>query len=243
MRQYYVMETYAITNNGKILSVAGTPQNRNDRVLGLKLELDGALVPWKKIKREVDFKGIKRGYAVTYENKTKRQWLIEKPLSCVPFPIAGVTQVKGRWLLNQKRIPANLINLILNIAEQQEAFLKWLRCFDWIDGPFAEINFAGKNVALVFFPTMARLYLVSRKNNGWRTRQIGKTVKQVCSTTTEKKALCIITAEPISSLWSTFFGTEIKGYRIDIEQGKIATLPKQIVQLLVDKATISQAQN
>jgi hypothetical protein len=30
---------------------------------------------------------------------------------------------------------------------------------------------------------------------------------------------------------------------LDLEQGEIATLPKQIVQLLVDKATISQAQN
>jgi hypothetical protein len=237
------MENYAITNNGKILSAADAPQNRNNRVLGLKLKLDGVLIPWKKIKHEVDFRGIKRGYAVTYENETKRQWRVKKPLLHVSFPIAGVTQVKGRWLLNQKRIPAELINLILNIAEQQEAFFKWLRCFDWIDGPFAEINFAGKNVALVFFPTMARLYLVSRKNNGWRTRQIGKTVKQVCSTTTEKNVLCIITAEPPSNLGSTFFGTEIRGYRIDLEQGKIATLPKQIVQLLVDKATISQAQN
>jgi len=237
------METYAITNNGKILSGAGASQNCNDRVLGLKLELDGVLIPWRKIRREVDLKGAKRGYAVTYENKTKRQWLIEKLLSSVPFPIANVTQTKGRWLLNQKRIPANLINLILNIAEQQEAFLKWLRCFNWIDGSFAEINFTSENIALVFFPTMARLCLASRKNNGWKARQIGKTVKQVCSATTEKKILCIITAEPISNLQSTFFGTEIKGYRIDLEQGKIATLPRQIVQLLVDKATISQTQS
>jgi hypothetical protein len=244
MRQYYVMDTFTVTYNGEILRMAGAPnrsiaQNRGGRVLGLKLGRDGELIPWTKLRRELDSKQIVRGYVVTYENKTKTQWRMKKVIWHVEFPIAGVTWAKRRWVLNQKRIPASLINKILNIAEQREAFLHWIINFNWVDASFAEIKFARKNVALVFFPTRARLCLVSRENRVWRTKQIGKIVKQVCSTTTDKKALYLITKE----LCKNSLDIKIKGYHVGLEPEKIVTLPKKIVQLLVDKATISPTKN
>jgi hypothetical protein len=206
------------------------------RVLGIRFEGRKTVTPWDDARRVVAAADTTVGYVKVCLNGEIRVWPKPAKMYCNQFPIANTSFKRGKWLLDNKDFPAELVNAILDLLEKQKTFAYSIKLYVWtiLQCKFAEVNHLAEKVAVVHLSTPRSAYLFRRQGRKWIPSPLeGDIIGFVRCTETKDHALVVLHEN------TRFFryGTSLIAYYVDLKTGRVEILPPALPLLLVDSGT------
>jgi len=148
----------------------------------------------------------------------------------VSCPIEKVSQAGEQWLWQEVNIAPELVEAILNLAEQMHVFKNWclndrLNKRNKSEQPFVILKLLTDKIAIAYFNLELLIYAFSPTKRGWQLHPIARSVAKISGLSVKKKHLLLITRSLLGEInvlqWS------LKNYRL-------IKLERTVEKLLLD---------